>query len=83
MSVKYLKGFNTLTISGMEIPVSKDAPAITAEYSVFLEHAYSSFEAVIGYEGCTAALPPSPVVPTLVDPFMDYVNKPLDSARAL
>lgn len=79
VSVKQLNGFNTLTISGMEIPVSKDAPAITAEYSVFLEPAYSSFEAVIGYEGCTAALPPSPVVPTLVDPFMDYLASPTGS----
>ena len=50
--------------------ITKDASAITAEYSFFLDHAYSSLNAAIGYEGCTAALPPSPVVPTLLYPLV-------------
>lgn len=51
--------------------IPKDASAIiTAEYSFFLDYAYSSLNAAIGYEGCTAALPPSPVVPTLMNPLV-------------
>ena len=51
--------------------VTKNASAITAQFSVFLEDTFSSFYETIGYEGCTATLPPSPVVPapqTLADP---------------
>lgn len=50
--------------------ITKDASAMTAEYSFFLDQAYSSLNAVIGYERCTAALPPSPVVPTLLYPLV-------------
>ena len=50
--------------------ITKDASAITAEYSFFLDHAYSSLNAAMGYEGCTATLPPSPVVPTLLYPLV-------------
>lgn len=58
---------------------TKDASAsITAEYSFFLDHAYSSLNAAIGYERCTAALPPSPVVPT---PF--YPRYIMSSSSAL
>ena len=45
--------------------VTKDASAITAEFSAFLDDQYSSLNTWLGYEACTAALPPSPVVPAL------------------
>ena len=44
---------------------TKDGSAVTAEYSTFLDDKYSSLYTSLGYEGCTAALPPSPVVPAL------------------
>ena len=45
--------------------VTKNTSAVTAEYSTFLDDKYSSLYAFLGYEACTAALPPSPVVPAL------------------
>ena len=45
--------------------ITKDASAVTAEYSAFLDDKYSSLNTWLGYEACTAALPPSPVVPAL------------------
>ena len=45
--------------------VTLDASAVTAEYSAFLDDKYSSLYTWLGYEACTAALPPSPVVPAL------------------
>ena len=38
-------------------------PNPTSSFSVFLEDKYSSLNSWIGYERCTASLPPSPVVP--------------------
>lgn len=35
-------------------------------YTAFLDDAYSSFEEDVGYEGCTATLPPSQSFPTFV-----------------
>ena len=55
---------NGWTLSGSNY-VTKDASAITAEYSAFLDDKYTSLYTFIGYEACTAALPPSPVVPVL------------------
>lgn len=40
-------------------------PNPTSSFSVFLEDKYSSLNSWIGYERCTASLPPSPVVPLL------------------
>ena len=47
------------------IDVIKDASAVTAEFSTFLDDKYSSLYTILGYQACTAALPPSPVVPAL------------------
>ena len=49
------------------IYIRKNASSSTAEFSVFLNNAYSSLKAMIGYEGCTATLPPSPVIPAFVN----------------
>ena len=62
-----VKTINEVNSSGFT-HVRKNSSAITAEYSVFLDDAYSSLDLVLGYEGCTVALPPSPVVPTLANP---------------
>lgn len=64
--------------------IRKDASAITAEYSFFLDQAYSSLNAAIGYERCTAALPPSPVVPTPFYPrYVPSSSSALATATAL
>ena len=44
-----------------------NASASTSEFSVFLDDKYSSLNAWLGYKGCTATLPPSPVVPSFVN----------------
>lgn len=49
------------------IYIEKNASSSTAEFSAFLNNAYSSLEAMVGYEGCTATLPPSPVIPAFVN----------------
>ena len=59
-----MQGDYRFTTSG-SVLVPKDASAVTAEYSTFLEDKYSSLYTFLGYERCTAALPPSPVVPAL------------------
>lgn len=51
--------------SGYE--VIPNPTAITSSFSVFLEDKYSSLNSWIGYERCTASLPPSPVVPLLAN----------------
>ena len=56
--------FESLSLSG-SIYVTSDPSVFTAEYSAFLNDKYSSLYTSLGYETCTAALPPSPVVPTL------------------
>ena len=60
VSVKPLSFYNTLTFLGDISLVPKDAAAITAEYSVFLEDAYSSLDATIRIRRmhcCSAAVP--------------------------
>lgn len=37
-----------------------------SSYSTFLDDAYSSFKEDVGYEGCTATLPPSQFFPTFI-----------------
>lgn len=67
VSVELLNGFDTYSVSEeIWTAASNDEAAIAAQYSVFLEKAYASLEATIGYESCTAAVPPSPDVPPLV-----------------
>ena len=82
---------NPYTVSVQQIPtetisqfsyIMKNASVITAEYSSFLDDAYSSLNAVIGYEGCTAALPLSPVVPTLLNPLLIITSTSPASAKA-
>ncbi len=55
-------------IDAYRVSVPSTLGGQTADFSTFLDDAYSPFDAFLGYEGCTATLPPSPVVPTLVDP---------------
>ena len=47
--------------------VYANASATTSEFSVFLDGKYSSLITSLGYERCTAALLPSPVVPPFVN----------------
>ena len=47
--------------------VYPNASASTSEFSVFLDGKYSSLITSLGYERCTAALRPSPVVPPFVN----------------
>ena len=69
-------GYNTGVTNMVEI-----ASVQTAGFSAFLDDAYSSFDAMLGYEGCTATLPPSPVVPT-VDSFPASVTPSISATLA-
>lgn len=53
----YIESYNPELTDYAEITSSQ-----TAEYSVFLDDTYSSFDVMLGYEGCTAN-PPSPILP--------------------
>ena len=55
----------------------------TAVYSVFLDDTYSSFDVWIGYEGCTATLPPSPIMPALLTAVITATLAAASSTTAL
>ena len=59
------------------------ASAQNAGYSVFLDDTYSSFDVWIGYEGCTATLPPSPIMPALLTAVLTPALAAASSTTAL
>lgn len=64
-NVEYLPAVLLQTISGLLVYTPNYIEA-NAKYSAFLDDAYSSFYDGLGYKGCTAILPPSPIFPTYI-----------------